>query len=71
MSSAKKKSLLGYDNLIPSKGDLSEGTFKVRVLKKWIVYDVVVPGKILSVDMILTDNNVRFSVDYCIFLQKV
>jgi hypothetical protein len=50
---------------------LSEGTFKVRVLKKWLVYDVVVPGKILSVDMILTDNNVRFSVDYCIFLQKV
>jgi hypothetical protein len=71
MSSTKKKSLLGYDDLIPSKGDLNEGTFKVRVLKKWIVYDVVVPGKILSVDMILTDNNVRFSVDYCIFLQKV
>ncbi|WJX13406.1 hypothetical protein P8452_03796 [Trifolium repens] len=57
MSSGEKKSLLGYDNLIPSKGDLSEGTFKVRVLKKWLVYDVVVPGKILSVDMILTDNN--------------
>jgi hypothetical protein len=68
MSSGDKKSLLDYDNLIPSKGDLSEGTFKVRVLKKWLVYDVVVPGKIISVDMILKDNNVSFSVDCCIFL---
>jgi hypothetical protein len=44
------------------------GSFKVRVLKKWNVYDVVFPGRIVSIDMILMDKNVRFFVDYCILL---
>jgi hypothetical protein len=36
---------------------------KVRVLKKWTVDDVLLPGKIASVDMILMDKNVSFFVD--------
>jgi hypothetical protein len=71
MKISNKQPLSPFDDPNLMKGDLNGGCFKVRVLKKWTVYDVVIPGKIVSIDMMLMDNNVWFCVDYCIFILKL
>jgi hypothetical protein len=63
MSLSKHHAPKCYDDLSRVKAGTAGGCFKVRVLKKWTVDDVLLPGKIASVDMILMDKDVSFFVD--------
>jgi hypothetical protein len=62
MDSSSIPELKRYDGLLSISHRKTNGEFKLKIMKKWYVKDVVKNGGIVSVEMILADQTVSISV---------